>query len=189
MCQRARAAGTSGAVQTVRTGSTTLLSARTTSPTPPPPADVPADWLRGVLDLVVLRVVAEQATYGYAIASELADHGFGEIKGGTLYPLLGRLQQAGQVESQWRAGDGGPGRKYYWITAAGLRRLRTEGRTWTRFADLVGSLVTSDPAHDAVDTTSSAATRTTGTTTRATTQPTTAGSTAGDTAHGRHHDS
>ncbi len=51
----------------------------------------PSEWLRGVLDLCVLRVLADGPTYGYAITTELARRGFGTVKGGTLYPLLGRL--------------------------------------------------------------------------------------------------
>lgn len=107
---------------------------------------VPSEWLRGVLGLAVLRIVAEGPTYGYAISVSLAEHGFGEIKGGTLYPLLGRFEQAGHVETEWQQGDGGPGRKYYRITKAGREALATEGRQWADFAQHVGAFVTSTPS-------------------------------------------
>ncbi len=55
--------------------------------------------MRGVLSLCVLRVVADGPTYGYAIAARLADAGLGTVKGGTLYPLLTRLQTEGLVSS------------------------------------------------------------------------------------------
>src|SRR5690625_898005 len=83
----------------------------------------PSEWLRGVLELCVLRVLADGATYGYAIAAELAQAGLGEIKGGTLYPLLGRLEKNALVTAEWRAGEGGPGRKYFALTAAGRAEL------------------------------------------------------------------
>lgn len=106
------------------------------------PADWPSDWLRGVLTLCVLRVLTAGATYGYEIAQRLAAAGLGEIKGGTLYPLLARLHAAGLVEEEWRPGDGGPGRKYYALTAAGRTHLHDEGARWSRFATLTQTFVT-----------------------------------------------
>jgi PadR family transcriptional regulator PadR len=105
-------------------------------------ASIPSDWLRGVLGLAVLRVVDAGPTYGYAIAQSLAEHGFGIIKGGTLYPLLGRFEEAGHVETEWRHGDGGPGRKYYRITESGRAALGAEGARWADFARRVTAFVT-----------------------------------------------
>ena len=96
-------------------------------------ADWPSDWLRGVLELAVLRVLTEGPSYGYAIAGRLDEAGFGAIKGGTLYPLLTRLEAAGDLATEWRAGDGGPGRKYFALTDAGLARTRALTQQWARF--------------------------------------------------------
>jgi PadR family transcriptional regulator PadR len=93
----------------------------------------PAEWLRGVLQLCVLGVLADGPTYGYAIASRLEGAGLGSVKGGTLYPLLARLQADGLVESAWQAGDGGPGRKYFTLTAEGRSRLAGQTRQWEQF--------------------------------------------------------
>ncbi len=106
-----------------------------------PRAGYPAEWLRGVLGLAVLRVVAGGPTYGYAIALALAEAGFGTIKGGTLYPLLGRFEAAGHVVAHWREGDGGPGRKYYEITDEGRELLHEQGRAWADFATQVARFV------------------------------------------------
>lgn len=103
----------------------------------------PGDWLRGVLSLCALRVLADGPTYGYDIAQRLAAAGLGEIKGGTLYPLLGRLAAAGLLEEEWRPGDGGPGRKYYALTPAGRDHLHDESARWSRFAGLTQAFVTS----------------------------------------------
>ena len=109
------------------------------------PAEWPPDWLRGVLGVCVLRVLADGPTYGYAISLRLEQEGIGAVKGGTLYPLLSRYEAAGLVEAQWRAGEGGPGRKYYELTVAGRRELETEAARWARFADLTRALVTAAP--------------------------------------------
>lgn len=101
----------------------------------------PSEWLRGVLGLAVLRVVEEGPTYGYAISVALAEAGFGVIKGGTLYPLLGRFEEAGHVVAQWREGDGGPGRKFYEITESGREMLRDQGHAWADFAAQVASFI------------------------------------------------
>ncbi|MBX6748876.1 MAG: PadR family transcriptional regulator [Micromonosporaceae bacterium] len=93
----------------------------------------PGEWLRGVLELCVLGVLADGPTYGYAIAGRLAEAGLGTVKGGTLYPLLARLEGEGLVSSSWHAGEGGPGRKYFVLTAAGRRELRARARLWERF--------------------------------------------------------
>lgn len=101
----------------------------------------PTEWLRGVLGLCVLRVLADGPTYGYAVAQRLEELGVGTVKGGTLYPLLGRLETAGAVVTHWRAGDGGPGRKYYELTPAGRAELDREAARWARFAHLTTAVV------------------------------------------------
>lgn len=106
----------------------------------------PAEWLRGALGVCVLHVIADGPTYGYAVASALAAAGLGTIKGGTLYPLLGRLEEAGLVSVEWRAGDGGPGRKFYALTPAGREEHRRQAEHWRAFADLTTSFISS-PAH------------------------------------------
>lgn len=105
----------------------------------------PADWLRGALGVSVLHVVAAGPTYGYAIAQALAEGGLGQIKGGTLYPLLTRLEEAGLVEVEWRAGDGGPGRKYYSITEAGRAAHRDQIATWLDFTATTRTFLEGSP--------------------------------------------
>lgn len=98
----------------------------------------PSDWTRAALALCVLRVLSPGPTYGYAIAGALEEAGFGAVKGGTLYPLLGRLEIAGWVCVEWRAGDGGPGRKYFALTDAGAAELDRQSREWADFTRTVG---------------------------------------------------
>ncbi|MEV8589772.1 PadR family transcriptional regulator [Streptomyces sp. NPDC051180] len=96
-------------------------------------ADRRSSWLKGVLDLLVLSCLTHGESYGYEIAKALAEAGLGEIKGGTLYPVLNRLEQAELVEAEFRAAERGPGRRYYRLTALGRTRLAEEGAAWTEF--------------------------------------------------------
>ncbi|MGA8208774.1 MAG: PadR family transcriptional regulator [Nocardioidaceae bacterium] len=105
----------------------------------------PTEWLRGALGVFVVHVIASGPTYGYAIASALADAGFGTVKGGTLYPLLARLEERGLVEVEWRAGDGGPGRKFYALTTAGRAEHEAQSAHWLDFTVLTHTFL-SHPA-------------------------------------------
>ncbi|MGW5422834.1 PadR family transcriptional regulator [Streptomyces sp. NPDC003943] len=96
-------------------------------------ADRRSSWLKGVLDLLVLSCLTDGESYGYEIAKSLAEAGLGEIKGGTLYPVLNRLEEAGLVEAEFRAADRGPGRRYYRLTERGRTHLAAEGAAWTEF--------------------------------------------------------
>ena len=99
--------------------------------------------MRGVLALCVLAVVAEQETYGYAVAQRLQDAGLGTVKGGTLYPVLARLEQDGLLTSSWREGDGGPGRKFFAATPAGQEAVRERTASWLVFTERAAGLLTS----------------------------------------------
>lgn len=104
----------------------------------------PSEWLRGLLSLTVMRVLADGPSYGYQIATTLAGHGFGEIKGGTLYPLLTRLEASGLVATQWRAGEGGPGRKYFELTSEGRTEFRRQRDLWVTFAHSTSDFLTQE---------------------------------------------
>jgi PadR family transcriptional regulator PadR len=94
-----------------------------------------------VLELAVLAVVDRGETYGYRIAADLADAGFGTVKGGTLYPLLARLEEDGAISGIWREGTSGPGRKWYATTPAGRHRLLEQGTHWRAFIQLTTDLL------------------------------------------------
>jgi PadR family transcriptional regulator, regulatory protein PadR len=103
--------------------------------------DWQAGWLRGVLELAVTAVLAEGARHGYALGQRLAERGFGQVRGGALYPVLGRLEGEGVVSATWEPGAGGPGRKVYTLTATGRRRLRAQRAQWVGFSAAMGTLL------------------------------------------------
>nr|BBH87478.1 transcriptional regulator [Thermosporothrix sp. COM3] len=100
-----------------------------------------AQWLRGVLDLCVLGVLATGEYYGYAISQRLEQAGLEHIKGGTLYPLLARLEEAGLITSWWTPGEQGPGRKYYTLTQQGRQTFEQLVGEWTAFSEHVATLI------------------------------------------------
>lgn len=105
-------------------------------------ADWPAQWLRGPLPLCALHTIAEnQPIHGYGITRALETAGLGAIGGGTLYPLLSRLERDGLVETSWVPGDSGPARKTYSITRKGADHLDSESAAWTRFTNITTALL------------------------------------------------
>jgi PadR family transcriptional regulator PadR len=98
-------------------------------------------WLRGVLGLCLLALLRDGEAYGYELARQLEQHGLGPVPGGSLYPALLRLEKLGQLRAEWRPGEGGPGRKYYVLTAAGNEALEREAASWRAFAGNVDSVM------------------------------------------------
>jgi PadR family transcriptional regulator, regulatory protein PadR len=105
------------------------------------PTDPTTGWLRAALELTILAVLTEGERHGYALAQRLAGSGLGPIRGGALYPVLGRLEADGLVHSVWQAGEGGPGRKVYSLTAAGRVRLTQDVVRWHEFTAAVDRLL------------------------------------------------
>lgn len=90
--------------------------------------------MRGVLDLCVLAALSDGERYGYDLVRLLEHSGIGRVKGGTLYPLLARLEAAELVTGEWRPGRHGQGRKYYALTDQGRRWLEEQASAWEEFA-------------------------------------------------------
>jgi PadR family transcriptional regulator, regulatory protein PadR len=101
----------------------------------------PTEWMRGALAVCVLAIVAGGQTYGYLIGQRVRAAGLGTVKGGTLYPILTRLEDEGLLSSSWRPGTAGPGRKYFEITDSGRRALREQIDDWHTFTGRVAALM------------------------------------------------
>jgi PadR family transcriptional regulator PadR len=86
--------------------------------------------LRGVLDLCLLAVIADEPAYGYEMTKRLRARGLSIVGEGSIYPLLGRLERDGLVETYRAASNGGPPRKYYRASAAGQRALADGLAEW-----------------------------------------------------------
>jgi len=80
--------------------------------------------------MCLLAVIADEPSYGYEMARKLEDRGLALVGDGSIYPLLARLQKDGLVETFHRESRGGPPRKYYRITEAGLQRFDRWKAEW-----------------------------------------------------------
>jgi DNA-binding PadR family transcriptional regulator len=85
---------------------------------------------------MVLGILAEGESYGYAIIKQVGELSGGRLEwtDGLLYPRLHRLERLGPVESVWRQADGGRRRKYYRITDQGRTELVDQRRQWDAVA-------------------------------------------------------
>jgi PadR family transcriptional regulator PadR len=100
-------------------------------------------WLKGVVDLVVLSLVSRLPMYGYQIIKELEKRAGGYLKfgNGTVYPALLRLEKRGLVISKWRRVTQGRGRRYYQITEKGRQFLAEHARLWRGLHSVVGKFL------------------------------------------------
>lgn len=109
--------------------------------------DSPSLTVRGSLELFILAAIARGDAHGYAIAASLKALGLGDVKGGTLYPALARLEAGGLVVPRWEVGEAGPARKLYALTTAGWAGLRDRAAAWRAQVDGAARLL--DAAVDA----------------------------------------
>ena len=81
---------------------------------------------------IVLAILAEGDSYGYAILQRVRDVSGGRIEwtDGMLYPVLHRLERLGHVKARWEVADSGRRRKYYALTSGGRAQLAEERRQW-----------------------------------------------------------
>ena len=95
--------------------------------------------LWGMVELLILDVVARQPTYGYEITQTVLGQsaGYFELKEGSLYPALHRLERQKLLSANWQNSDGGRRRKYYRLTAGGKRELAARRKEWSRFQTAV----------------------------------------------------
>lgn len=102
--------------------------------------------LRGVLDVCLLALLANEPAHGYELVRRMEAAGFAGVGYGTIYPLLTRMRRLGLVAHEEQASPAGPPRKVYALTEAGQVRLHAGRRQWTRFTDTVAAVLTpSDP--------------------------------------------
>jgi PadR family transcriptional regulator PadR len=97
--------------------------------------------LRGVLDLCLLAVMGEGPAYGYEMTKRLTARGLSIVGEGSIYPLLGRLERDGLVDTHRAASNGGPPRKYYQLSTQGRRALTAGIGEWRATRDAVDSVL------------------------------------------------
>ncbi len=98
------------------------------------------ELLQGTLDLLILKAVNLEAMHGLGIARriEQVTRGTFQVKPGSLFPALHRMEEQGWVTSSWGESENRRRAKYYKLTAAGRRRLESEKRRWNRISLAIG---------------------------------------------------
>ncbi|MFK5646019.1 PadR family transcriptional regulator [Ornithinimicrobium sp. LYQ121] len=98
------------------------------------------EMLKGVLEGIVLALLAHAPTYGYQITASLRDQGFSDIAEGTVYALLVRVEQRGLVDVEKVPSGKGPPRKVYSLNAQGRDYLDEFWRTWSFLTERLDQL-------------------------------------------------
>jgi len=102
------------------------------------------ELLQGTLDVLVLRALSWGTMHGYAVARFIRQGSDGTFKvlDGALYTALHRMEERGWVESEWGMSEKKKRAKFYRLTAAGRRALRTETESWNDYVAAVGRVMT-----------------------------------------------
>lgn len=88
--------------------------------------------LKGHIDTLILAILEKSDSYGFEIAKNVLEQTTFELKDGTLYISLKRLESKGLIESYWQSSQGpGNRRKYYKITEYGVNTLDLKVQEWT----------------------------------------------------------
>lgn len=98
-----------------------------------------AEILQGTLDLLILKVAALQPIHGYGIVQRLQQisNEALQIRQGSLYPALYRLENKGWLKAEWKTTEGGREAKYYRLTKAGRQQLDAETAGWMRLCEAI----------------------------------------------------
>jgi transcriptional regulator len=92
----------------------------------------PGDLVQGTLDMLILKTLSRGRMHGYAVVEFI--HQTSEdvlhVEEGALYPALHRLELRGLLASEWGVSENNRRAKYYWLTAAGRKHLRSEAEHW-----------------------------------------------------------
>ena len=99
----------------------------------------PTNLLQGTLDLLILKALSLGELHGLGVTRrvEQITKGTFQVKPGSLFPALHRMEQAGWLESEWGASESNRRAKYYRLTRAGRKQLAVETDEWKTVAQAI----------------------------------------------------
>src|SRR5207245_5043768 len=120
-----------------------MLISRMSRHTDKTPRD--AELLQGTLDMLILKVAALQPIHGYGMVQRIQQISKDalQIRQGSLYPALYRLENRGWLKSEWKTTEGGREAKYYSLTKAGRQQLGAETAGWKRLCEAISLILES----------------------------------------------
>jgi transcriptional regulator len=100
---------------------------------------------QGTLDLLILRVVSLGSIHGYGIAQRILriSKEALDVRQGSLYPALHRLEERGYLAAEWKESTTGREAKFYKLTPQGRKQLRAETANWARLNEAVQLILVS----------------------------------------------
>ncbi|MFD1037773.1 PadR family transcriptional regulator [Virgibacillus byunsanensis] len=101
------------------------------------------ELVKGSTSLLILQLLNDRDMYGYELVKEMdqrSEHNL-QIKEGTLYPALHKLEKQEYIECYWENQVKGPSRKYYRITAEGEKILDEKTSEWHRYVQVMNNLI------------------------------------------------
>ncbi len=104
-----------------------------------------AELLKGTLDLLIMRTLNLRAMHGSAIADRIAQvtNGTFQVKAGSLFPALHRLEQEGWIQGDWVESAEGRRVRSYALTRSGRRQLAAEKEDWIRIVQAMNQVLES----------------------------------------------
>jgi transcriptional regulator len=106
----------------------------------------PTELLKGTLDLLILKTLALEPRHGVGVADRIQQitGGTFQVKPGSLFPALHRLEADGYIQGEWSTTPDGHRARFYKITPAGQRQLTAERKNWARIVLAVGQILEAD---------------------------------------------
>jgi PadR family transcriptional regulator PadR len=101
------------------------------------------ELVKGSTSILVLQLLQERDMYGYELVKEMAKRSDDrlQMKEGTLYPALHKMEKQGFVEHYWSQQEKGPARKYYRITEEGKAILTERTSEWRQYVQVMNHLI------------------------------------------------
>jgi len=105
------------------------------------------DILQGTLDMLILKAVSLGPLHGYGILLRIQQVSKDalQIPQGSLYPALYRLEHRGWIAAEWGESENKRKAKYYRLTAAGRKQLKSERQEWKRLAVAIADVLAAEP--------------------------------------------
>jgi len=103
----------------------------------------PTDLVQGTLDLLILKTISLEPMNGWAIAKRIVQisNDVLQVQQGSLYPALHRLERQGWIQAEWKDSENRRRAKFYSLTAAGRKRLKSELANWHRLSSAIGLVI------------------------------------------------
>ena len=103
--------------------------------------------VQGTLDMLILKTLALEPMHGWGIGQRIdqISRGVFQVNPGSLFPAFRRLERQGEIRTEWRTSENNRRAKYYIITEAGRRKLRSETREWESQTAAISRILKTSP--------------------------------------------